>query len=255
MLNYLNHGENMNHSKISLKKTVENINNNHYVTPDFKGRRDFVWDVIDIEKLGDSMIRNIPITSVVLMPVESSRFPLKPSSIILLPSTEKPSAHNYIVDGYQRLTSISDIFLGTDSTFLYYFDMLAILNEKFLKTKEQSNSLVSYIALQRKTESISSVFCKSFNRTEPAQFTSRFVLASDVITNKFSRKVSKFLSELKDNGIINTEDEYYDYLDYLTSTFTAVAHYDIAISSISADSSDVFVKRTYEKLNSPLFGQ
>ena len=245
----------MNHSKISLKKTVENISNNHYVTPDFKGRRDFVWDVIDIEKLGDSIIRGIPITSIVIMPLESSRFPLKPSSTILLPLTEKPPAHKYIVDGYQRLTSISDIFLGTDSTFLYYFDMLAILNEKLLMIKEEIDSPTSYIASQSKVENISSVLCKSFNRTEPAQFTSRFVLASEVISNKFSRKVSKFLSELKDDGIINTEDEYYDYLDYLTNTLTAVAHYDIAITSISGDSSDVFVKGTYEKLNSPLFGK
>ncbi len=132
----------MNHSQISLKTSVKNIENNHYLILDFQGRRNFVWDVLDIEKLGDSIIRGVPITSIVTMPIESKNFPTKRLNSALT-SNLKPAPQQYVIDGYQRMASISDIFLSTDSTFLYYFDMLAILNEKFLKTKAETSALTT----------------------------------------------------------------------------------------------------------------
>ena len=62
----------MNHSKLTLKQLIKNIENNHFVIPNNIGRRRFVWDIIDVESLGDSIINGIPITSLVTMPSDLS---------------------------------------------------------------------------------------------------------------------------------------------------------------------------------------
>lgn len=229
----------MNHSKISLNALIKNIENNHYVTPVFKGRRDFVWDVIDIEKLGDSIIRGIPIASLVTMPQNKE---LPANHLISGEKLVFSSSKNYIVDGYQRVVSISDIFLKTDTTFLYYFDLLAILNEKFSINK-LSGAEVNLGG-----------FCKSFHHNEPEQFKPRFLLAADVTSNKFNRGIGDFLQQIK-HSIIITNKEIDKYLDYLTNILTSVTHYNLPITEISSSEDIVSIKRIYEKLNLPLLYQ
>lgn len=231
----------MNHSQISLKTLVKNIENNHYVNIDFQGRRKFVWDVIDIEKLGDSIIRGVPITSIVTMPIESKVFPTQPLNTALT-SNLKPAPQQYVIDGYQRLASISDIFLGTDSTFLYYFDLSAIINEKFPINQE------SIEALHLGT------FCKTFQEHESERFNPRFLLAADVINNKFNNGIGKFLLQVR-GSLSLTNREFDDYFDYLINTLTSVAHYNLAITKINATEDIAPIKRIYEKLNLPLFYQ
>lgn len=232
----------MNHSQISLKTLVKNIENNHYVTLDFQGRRNFVWDVLDIEKLGDSIIRDVPISSIVTMPVESENFPTKRLNTTSLTSNLKPPSQQYIIDGYQRVASISDIFLGTDSTFLYYFDLSAILNEKFTMNQKS----IKEINL--------GAFCKAFQEHESERFKPRFLLAADVINNKFNNGIGKYLLQVR-NSLSLTNREFDDYFDYLTNMLTSVAHYNLAITKINVTEDMASIKRIYEKLNLPLFYQ
>jgi len=39
----------MNHSKLTLKLLIKNIESNHLVVPNNIGRRRFVWDIIDVK--------------------------------------------------------------------------------------------------------------------------------------------------------------------------------------------------------------
>lgn len=96
---------------ISLKEIVKNISNSNYLIPKFQ--RDFVWNTKDISDLGDSIIRGYPISSLLTMPengtlkVGASDL-VKDDFIVSLPNEENETK-NYILDGQQRMTSISKL--------------------------------------------------------------------------------------------------------------------------------------------------
>lgn len=112
---------------ISLQAIVKNISEDSYLIPKFQ--RPFVWNTKDIIDLGDSIIRGYPISSLLIMPANGT---LKVGSHSLFTEdneTEKLNHVNdtevnkvkyYILDGQQRMTSISKLFLSCDSKNEYW---------------------------------------------------------------------------------------------------------------------------------------
>jgi uncharacterized protein with ParB-like and HNH nuclease domain len=125
---------NIENRDISLKDIVKNISKDSYLIPKFQ--RDFVWTTKDIIALGDSIIRGYPISSLLIMPENGT---LKVGAHSLFEeglgtknkTKEDNESKHYILDGQQRITSISKLFLAIDNKWEYYFDLLAILVEKY----------------------------------------------------------------------------------------------------------------------------
>jgi uncharacterized protein with ParB-like and HNH nuclease domain len=120
---------------INLKEIVKSIKNNNYLIPKFQ--RDFVWNTGDISDLGDSIIRGYPISSLLTMP-ENGTLTVGSSNLVkddfytnCNSNNEDRETRNYILDGQQRITSISKLFLSHDNKNEYYFDLLTILVEEF----------------------------------------------------------------------------------------------------------------------------
>ena len=118
----------------SMKEVLRRAKNEQFKIPQFQRR--FRWRNSQVKLLVDSLARNYPIGSL-LMLAKNPEVPLKSRSVeaeigdIDLPSLEteeNPGAETYyILDGQQRLTSITRVFLDADPKFNYYFDLYKML--------------------------------------------------------------------------------------------------------------------------------
>lgn len=237
---------------ISLQEIVKNISENTYLIPKFQ--RDFVWKDGDIVDLGDSLIRGYPISSLLIM-AENGSLNIGAHT---LSKDDPPSDYEadsdsneiryYILDGQQRLTSISRLFLNFDSKKEYYFDLLAMLVEKFPEDNIKDDSGIRKNCL---LSEMSDGFCRSFpiakdGSEKPTRQHNRFISGKSIIDNKFGSVVSKFLKNFKDASEENIDK----YTDYLNAVLGAVGGYSVPATVISRDSELGIVIRVFEKVNS-----
>jgi len=237
---------------ISLQEVVKNISKNSYLIPKFQ--RDFVWKPKDILDLGDSMIRGYPISSLLIM-AENGTLNVGSHS---LSKDDPPNDYEhksddnevkfYLLDGQQRLTSISKLFLNFDNKNEYYFDLLAILVEKFPNDDIKNDTGIKNSCLISK---ITDIFCRNFpiskDRSEkPTRHNNRFISGKNIIDNKFGSVVNKFLRVFKDASEYNIDK----YTDHLNAILGAVGGYSIPATVIASDSELGVVIRVFEKVNS-----
>lgn len=235
-------------NQISLKELVKNIENGLYTIPKFQ--RNFVWKKSDIEDLGDSLIRGYPISSMLTMSMAGNLSvgyePLKTNGYKIAKDTSNEGI--YVLDGQQRITSIAKIFNNFDGGNTYYFDLYAILNEKFpdddiSKFLDEENK--GKILRSKETSS----FCRSFNDGkkdfQPTRANYRFISGKIVVEEKFGSIINKFLRNFK------TNDEIIDkYNDYLTALFGAINSYGIQVTEINPSADLGLICRVFEKVNS-----
>jgi len=237
---------------ISLQEIVKKISKDNYLIPKFQ--RDFVWKTKDILDLGDSLIRGYPISSLLIM-AENGTLNVGSHSL----SKEDPPKdheHNkddneirfYILDGQQRLTSISKIFLNFDNKNEYYFDLLAILIDRFPSDDIRNDEGIIEKCL---TSKVTDVFCRNFSiskdRSEkPTRQNNRFISGKNIIENRFGSVVSKFLRVFKSSS----EEEIDKYTDHLNAVLGSVGGYSIPATVIASDSELGIVIRVFEKVNS-----
>lgn len=235
---------------ISLQELVKNIDKNSYLIPKFQ--RDFVWESKDIAELGDSIIRSYPISSLLIMPENGT---LKVGSHPLVNEKDKSDdneAKYYILDGQQRMTSISKLFLAIklndDDKNEYYFYLLSILLAKYPDDGITNNSGVKEKLLK---SHVNDIFCRKFpvSKSGDEQATrhyNRFISGKSIIDNKFGSVVNKFLRNFND-----VSEEYIDkYTDYLNAVLGSVGGYSIPATVIASDSELGVVIRVFEKVNS-----
>lgn len=238
---------------ISLQEIVKKISKDAYLIPKFQ--RDFVWKTKDILDLGDSLVRGYPISSLLIM-AENGTLNVGSHS---LSKDDPPKDYDeknsddsevrfYILDGQQRLTSISKIFLTFDNKNEYYFDLLAILIDKYPDDEIDKDKGV----LERCSKSkISDVFCRYFpissDRSEkPTRQNNRFISGKNIIENRFGSVVSKFLRVFTDAS----EEEIDKYTDHLNAVLGSVGGYSVPATVIASDSELGIVIRVFEKVNS-----
>lgn len=237
---------------ISLNEIVKNISKDIYQIPKFQ--RGFVWANKDIIDLGDSIIRGYPISSLLTMPVNGT---LKVGSHSLLKEAKEEAVDGiqcldeegetkfFVLDGQQRMTSIAKLFLSGDIKNEYYYDLLAILVEKFPEDKIEHDSGL----LGLKAKLIKEQLCRNFSKgsdEKPTRDNNRFIAGRSIIENKYGSVVSKFLRNLKEAN----EDNIDKYTDYLNGIFGAINGYSVPATVIAGDSELGVVIRVFEKVNS-----
>lgn len=240
---------------ISLQELVKNIDKNSYLIPKFQ--RDFVWDSKDIAELGDSIIRGYPISSLLIMP-ENGTLKVGSHPLVHEKCNEKDKcddneAKYYVLDGQQRMTSISKLFLAIklneDDKNEYYFDLLSILLAKY-----PDDGITNDLGVKEKLliSAVSDIFCRKFpisksGDEQPTRIHNRFISGrSIIIDNKFTSVVNKFLRNFNE-----FDEEHIDkYSDYLGAIFGAVGGYSIPATVIASDSELGVVIRVFEKVNS-----
>lgn len=236
---------------ISLNEIVKNISKDIYQVPKFQ--RGFVWTNKDIIDLGDSIIRGYPISSLLTMPVNGS---LKVGSHSLLKEAKENDLESiqsiddtetkyFVLDGQQRTTSIAKLFLSGDMNYEYYYDLLAILVEKFPEDKIEHDS--GLITLKAKL--IKDQLCRNFSKgsdEKPTRDHNRFIAGQSIIESKYGSVISKFLRNLKEAS----DDNLDKYTDYLNGVLGAINGYSVPATVISGDSELGVVIRVFEKVNS-----
>ncbi|KAB8033127.1 DUF262 domain-containing protein [Fluviispira multicolorata] len=130
----------------NLNELKTKINSNNFRIPQFQ--RNFVWKEIDTRKLIDSIARNYPIGSQLILEVDKeSQFDSRSLDFytkkdennneylednIDLQNQGKVSGSYLVLDGQQRLTSIARVFNDANEKKVYYFD-LKKMYEIFIK--------------------------------------------------------------------------------------------------------------------------
>jgi hypothetical protein len=233
---------------ITLQEIVKNIFGNSYLIPKFQ--RDFVWTTKDITDLGDSIIRGYPISSLLTMQENGT---LKVGSHSLLKDEFNNNINNnlsryYILDGQQRMTSISKIFISADNKNEYYFDLLSMLIEKFPHDHIKNDTGIKKHCC---ISPISNSFCRSFpitkDRSEkPTRQNHRFISGKHIINNKFGSVINMFLTIFEESS----KDDFYKYMDYLNAILGSVSGYSLLVMDIASDSELGVVIRVFEKVNS-----
>jgi hypothetical protein len=115
-----------------ISQLLKKIKAGHFLIPQFQ--RDFTWKEGQTKLLIDSIARNYPVGSLLVLgrnddvPLKSRKlnanYPPKEDTDISSDSFDEPTSESYyVLDGQQRLTSIARVFLDAHPDRNYYFDL------------------------------------------------------------------------------------------------------------------------------------
>ncbi|MCI0563696.1 MAG: DUF262 domain-containing protein [Nitrososphaera sp.] len=115
-----------------LAQLLKKIRVGHFLIPQFQ--RDFTWKEGQTRLLIDSIARNYPIGSLLILgrndtvPLKSRKldanYPPKDAQLDAQEEFDEPTSESYyVLDGQQRLTSIARVFLDAHPHRNYYFDL------------------------------------------------------------------------------------------------------------------------------------
>jgi hypothetical protein len=115
-----------------IGQLLKKVRAGHFLIPQFQ--RDFTWKEGQTKLLIDSIARNYPVGSLLVLgkneavPLKSRKldaaYPPKHDQENLEETFDEPTAESYyVLDGQQRLTSIARVFLDAHPNRNYYFDL------------------------------------------------------------------------------------------------------------------------------------
>lgn len=115
-----------------IGQLLKKVRDGHFLIPQFQ--RDFTWKEGQTRLLIDSIARNYPVGSLLILgknesvPLKSRRldatYPPKEEIVPQEEQFDEPSSESYyVLDGQQRLTSIARVFLDAHPNRNYYFDL------------------------------------------------------------------------------------------------------------------------------------
>lgn len=142
-----------------------NISNGYIKIPDFQ--RDFVWDIEDVAKLLDSIVKGYPVGNLIFWKTKERFKCIRNIGNKELPSTPEGDSVHFVLDGQQRLTSLflalegltvkkedkkivdyKDIYLDLDKEEETDDSVITTVkpNGNFIKVHELLSSDISYLA-------------------------------------------------------------------------------------------------------------
>ena len=242
---------------ISLQSIVKNIDKNVYLIPKFQ--RDFVWKKKAIEELGDSIVRGYPISSLLIMPengnLKVSSHSLKENVKTGLNQEEGSEPKYYILDGQQRLTSIAKLFLSKNNDDEFYFDLLALLLDKFPDDEILIIPSVKKLAKASRVITADDMeLCRAFKvgkgkGYQPTRQYHRFISGASVIEKKYSEVVDDFFDNWFEGFKSKDRNKFVEYKNYVTSVLGVMGEYKVPAMKIDGESELGVVIRVFEKVN------
>lgn len=129
---------------IKLIEILDNIVNKKYAIPIMQ--RDFRWKDNDVKKLGVSLLSGYNIGQFLLFEGDKESFGIKDnSSNYFIKSNTSENKITYIIDGQQRLTSISELFFKKNknsNNYEYCIDMYSLISNIFDYHQEEFPNLI-----------------------------------------------------------------------------------------------------------------
>jgi uncharacterized protein with ParB-like and HNH nuclease domain len=235
-----------------VHKLLKLIKENKFRIPHFQ--RDFRWSSAQIKLLIDSMTRNYPIGSLLMM-AKSPEFNFQSRTIAAEISSDIEISSNfslkseddftddnilYVLDGQQRLTSIARVFLNSDRNKAFYFDLHEIAKD-FLKNDDDSTS---WIKVLRKHGIEKDTDRRENNRLVRADI----VMLDDVKTGVYISEYIEDSGEFPEWG--NDKTRQRQEIAKVNRVFEKLRKYTIPIVFLEQDIGIESICRVFETINS-----
>jgi NADH:ubiquinone oxidoreductase subunit C len=226
-----------------ISEALRRIKEQSLSIPQFQ--RPFTWRESQVKLLADSLARNYPIGSILLL-TKSPELALRsrgieaviregypPDEVLNRPS-EATAEHFYVLDGQQRLTSMARVLLNAHPTKTYYFDLRALLDAY---PKDEA----TWVAIRAR------------GKNDPERKEHGRLLRSDVVLD--SKKVEVYVSEyLEDSGDIpelaSDKHRQREAAAQIKSVFETIRNYQIPVVILERDAQVESVCRVFETINS-----
>ncbi len=222
----------------SLRSLLDAVQAGRLTIPRFQ--RQFIWKEADVRRLVDSIARSYPVGSLLLLEknpalqLASRRIeaelreaddldPADPSAGI--------DADSYILDGQQRITSLTRVFMNAGLRVAYYFDLKAILEEF------DSESL-DWIRTRRR-------------KTRPDRIEGNRLLRADLVLDqkKASIYVNEYIEDSPDFADCN-RDRKWEAIAEINGIFETIRRYKIPVVTLEQDRGIEAICRVFETINS-----
>lgn len=224
---------------IKLPKLLSLIKNGKFEIPQFQ--RSFVWRDNQVKLLVDSIARGYPVGSFLLMNKDES-LELKSRSIEALISDEEESEAGeevlsgeaqYILDGQQRITSITRVFLNANLNKAYYFDLNKIASEGW---SDETDWIVSRAKNGKQARD---------------RISNNRLIRSDIVLDQ--KKSDIYISEYVEDGDDFNEfdkNQKREIVAKIKGVFENIRNYDLSLITIDASQGLESICRVFETINS-----
>jgi hypothetical protein len=224
-----------------LGTLLRRVRSSLYAIPQFQ--RDFVWTESQIRLLIDSLARNYPVGSLLVLS-KSPEVQLQSRSIeAIIGSENLDSTENseetgqeihYVLDGQQRLTSIARVFLNANKSKNYYFDLRRIY-ESF--DEEETNWVVA----------------RQKGKNDPERKDKNRLLRADVVLDqqKTDIYVTEYIEDSEDiPELSNDRSAQRKAAARIKGIFEVIRKYQVPIVVLDRDAPLESVCRVFETINS-----
>lgn len=224
-----------------LGTLLRRVRSNLYSIPQFQ--RDFVWTESQVRLLVDSLARNYPIGSLLVL-AKSPEVQLQSRSVEAVIASDNPDSVDiveesgqeihYVLDGQQRITSIARVFLNANKSRNYYFDLRRIY-ESF--DEEETAWVVS----------------RQKGKNDPDRKDKNRLLRADVVLDQ--QKTDIYVTEyIEDSGdipeLIEDRPAQRQAAARIKGIFEVIRKYQVPIVVLDRDAPLESVCRVFETINS-----
>jgi hypothetical protein len=224
-----------------LGTLLRRVRSNLYSIPQFQ--RDFVWTESQVRLLVDSLARNYPIGSLLVL-AKSPEVQLQSRSVEAVIANDNPDSVDiieesgqeihYVLDGQQRITSIARVFLNANKSRNYYFDLRRIY-ESF--DEEETAWVVS----------------RQKGKNDPDRKDKNRLLRADVVLDQ--QKTDIYVTEyIEDSGdipeLIEDRSAQRQAAARIKGIFEVIRKYQVPIVVLDRDAPLESVCRVFETINS-----
>ncbi|WGL60286.1 DUF262 domain-containing protein [Pigmentibacter sp. JX0631] len=244
----------MHSTSLHFQELIKKIKSNHFCIPEFQ--RPFVWKDFETRRLIDSIARNYPIGSLLILEVgkeKDKQFASRAIEACVLKDDEQdiddsvesnddvlPQIENgsyYVLDGQQRLTSIARVFSNGYEKKVYFFDLKKMFEVFF----DQNDSFeYDWIYSVNRTKEFSQIR-KDDNRS----------IRADVALEPIN--CSKYLSEYFEDSvdfIDYTKEQKRNIIGKLSVVFETIRNFSVPFICLKSDTHLETICRVFETINS-----
>jgi hypothetical protein len=242
--------DNVSYQQIRLDDFISKLHKGRFSIPYFQRR--FVWKNSDVAKLGDSIIRGFPISSLLLMPKNGS-LQVEDAAVQGLTMSSRPEEVRYILDGQQRSTSIAMIFGNPGTGFAWYYDMLTMLDDAWpednLTETQAAKELFPEAAPKDDLLCCLKQYGRSNSEPSATMQNGRYIWAGTAVNGAAHASIYNFVTRSLNRYEELSEDACERYTNYLVEVLQRVRNYTINAAHLDEDCDLGVVIKVFETTN------